>query len=91
MPNDHDTGLVTASEDCAPCGLHEPTRVAYYDGKMLTARDLTAEQTYHIGMRHLSNMLLEGEGTVWIQSLPFSRLAARIIMSLPPIRSGGNS
>jgi uncharacterized protein (AIM24 family) len=33
----------------------------------------------------------EGEGTVWIQSLPFSRLAARIIMSLPPIRSGGNS
>ena len=64
MPNDHDTGLVTAADACAPCGLHEPTRVAYYDGKMLTARDLTAEQTYHIGMRHLGNMLLEGEGTV---------------------------
>jgi len=32
-----------------------------------------------------------GEGKVWIQSLPFSRLAARIIMSLPPMRSGGNS
>ncbi|MEL7097514.1 MAG: collagen-like protein [Pseudomonadota bacterium] len=64
MPNDHDTGLVTVQDDCAPCGLHEPRRVAYFDGKMLTARDLTAEQTYHIGMRQLSNMLLEGEGTV---------------------------
>jgi uncharacterized protein (TIGR00266 family) len=32
-----------------------------------------------------------GTGKVWIQSLPFSRLAGRIIASLPPMKSGGNS
>jgi hypothetical protein len=64
MPKDCDPTKPDLGGACAPCGLHEPQRNAYYDGKMLTARDLTAEQTYMNGMRHLGNMLLEGEGTV---------------------------
>ncbi len=32
-----------------------------------------------------------GTGKVWIQSLPFSRLAGRIIAALPPVRNEGNS
>lgn len=63
MPNDIDTSL-HPKDDCAPCGLHQPVRNAYYDGKMLTARDLDAEQTYMNGMRHLGNMMLEGKGTI---------------------------
>ncbi len=62
MPKDCEP--TQTGDGCAPCGLHEPQRNAYYDGKMLTARDLTAEQNYMNGMRHLGNMLLEGEGTV---------------------------
>ncbi|WP_052063672.1 hypothetical protein [Nitrincola sp. A-D6] len=64
MPKDMDLIRNAPGGDCAPCGLHEPRRNAFYDGKMLTARDLTAEQTYMTAMRHLGNMLLEGEGTV---------------------------
>ncbi|NRB36817.1 MAG: hypothetical protein HRU31_19290, partial [Rhodobacteraceae bacterium] len=62
MPKDSD--LTGQGDGCTPCGLHEPLRTAYYDGKMLTARDLTAEQSYHNGMRYLGNMMLEGTGTV---------------------------
>jgi hypothetical protein len=61
MPNDHSPII---AETCAPCGLHVPQRNAYFDGKMLTARDLTAEQTYHNGLRHLGHSLLHGMGTV---------------------------
>lgn len=61
MPNDH---APIIADDCAPCGLHQPQRNAYFDGKMLTARDLTAEQTYHNGLRHLGHSLLDGMGTV---------------------------
>jgi uncharacterized protein (TIGR00266 family) len=32
-----------------------------------------------------------GKGKVWIQSLPFSRLAARVIAFLPPVRNEGRS
>jgi uncharacterized protein (TIGR00266 family) len=32
---------------------------------------------------------LTGAGTVWIQSLPFSRLASRIFAAAPPARGGG--
>jgi uncharacterized protein (TIGR00266 family) len=32
---------------------------------------------------------LSGSGTVWLQSLPFSRLAGRVIANLPGIRSSG--
>lgn len=64
MPKDCDPTMPDLGGECAPCGLHEPQRNAYYDGKMLTARDLTAEQAYMNGMRHLGNMLMEGEGTV---------------------------
>lgn len=61
MPNDHSP---ISAETCAPCGLHVPQRNAYFDGKMLTARDLTAEQTYHNGLRHLGHSVLHGMGTV---------------------------
>jgi len=67
MPNDHDTQLCqpgTPVETCAPCGLHQPVRNAYYDGRMIYARDMTAEQTYHNGLRHLGHQLLHGSGTV---------------------------
>lgn len=65
MPNDHDTNLTgQAATSCVPCGLHRPVRNVYFDGKMMTARDLTAEQDYMNGMRHLGNMMLEGKGTV---------------------------
>lgn len=68
MPNDHDTALcqppAVAADPCAPCGLHQPVRNAYYDGRMIYARDMTAEQTYHNGLRHLGHQLLDGAGTV---------------------------
>ena len=64
MSNEKDPTQNNLIGDCVPCGLHEPQRNAFYDGKMLTARDLIAEQSYMMAMRHLGNMLLEGEGTV---------------------------
>jgi hypothetical protein len=49
---------------CLTCGLHEPRRNTYFDGKMLLERDFVAEQDYHRGARHLHNALLHGTGTV---------------------------
>jgi hypothetical protein len=49
---------------CLPCGLHQPRRNAYFDGKMLVARDFVDEQDYHRGHRQLHNALLHGVGTV---------------------------
>lgn len=51
-------------ESCLPCGLTEPKRTRYYDGKLLVARDLTDEQDYHRGHRHLHNAYLHGTGVV---------------------------
>ncbi len=34
---------------------------------------------------------LRGTGRVWVQSLPFSRLADRVIQAAPAVRSSGNS
>ena len=49
---------------CLPCGLHQPARNAYFDGKMLVARDFTDEQDYERGHRQMHNALLHGTGTV---------------------------
>ena len=49
---------------CLACGLHEPRRNTYFDGKMLLERDFLAEQDYHRGHRHLHNAMLHGTGTV---------------------------
>lgn len=49
---------------CLTCGLHEPRRNTYFDGKMLLERDFVAEQDYHRGHRHLHNAMLHGTGTV---------------------------
>lgn len=49
---------------CLPCGLHTPHRNAYFDGKLLLARDFVDEQDYGRGHRHLHNSLLHGTGTV---------------------------
>lgn len=42
---------------------HPPRRVNFFDGLLLTAADLAAEQDYHRGMRYLHNRL-HGYGTV---------------------------
>jgi hypothetical protein len=49
---------------CLPCGLHQPQRNNYFDGKMLVARDFTDEQDYERGHRQMHNALLHGTGTV---------------------------
>ncbi|GAA1865400.1 hypothetical protein GCM10009715_10700 [Paeniglutamicibacter psychrophenolicus] len=49
---------------CLPCGLHQPKRNTYFEGKFLLAGDFIAEQDYHRGHRHLHNSLLHGTGTV---------------------------
>ncbi|MEV4351506.1 hypothetical protein AB0J83_44185 [Actinoplanes sp. NPDC049596] len=48
---------------CLPCGLHEPRRTRYFDGRMLLDRDFVAEQDYQRGQRHLHNATLHGTGT----------------------------
>lgn len=49
---------------CIPCGLHQPRRNSYFDGKLLVARDFSDEQDYHRGHRQMHNALLHGTGTV---------------------------
>lgn len=49
---------------CVPCGLYEPRRNVYFDGKLLLARDFEDEQVYHIAKRQLLNATLHGTGTV---------------------------
>ncbi|MEV8467459.1 hypothetical protein AB0T83_11780 [Fluviibacterium sp. DFM31] len=54
----------TTKDTCIPCGLHQPKRNTYFDGKLLLARDFQDEQSYHIGKRQLLNAQLHGAGTV---------------------------
>jgi hypothetical protein len=49
---------------CLPCGLHQPARNTYFDGKLLTSRDFQAEQDYNRGHRNMHNALLHGTGVV---------------------------
>lgn len=51
-------------KSCIPCGLHQPQRNNYFDGKLLVSRDFSDEQDYHRGHRHIHNALLHGMGTV---------------------------
>ena len=40
------------------------TRVRFFEGQLLTARDLEAEQTYQMEKRRLHNRMLHGVGVV---------------------------
>lgn len=55
---------MTDTHHCVPCGLAEPRRPAYFDGKLLLARDFEDEQGYHVYKRQLLNSTLHGTGTV---------------------------
>lgn len=52
------------TKSCLPCGLQEPRRNNYFDGKLLVSRDFIDEQDYGRGHRRLHNALLHGTGTV---------------------------
>lgn len=52
------------SGSCLPCGLHQPQRNRYFEGKLLLEADFIGEQDYHRGHRQLHNSLLHGTGTV---------------------------
>ncbi|HEX3151498.1 MAG TPA: hypothetical protein VHR66_25700 [Gemmataceae bacterium] len=47
-----------------PCDVQSFRRTSYYTGKLLTARDFSDEQRYHIDKRRLHNMALHGWGAV---------------------------
>jgi len=44
--------------------LAPPQRPRFFDGRLLTAADLSREQEYHIGMRRLHNLATLGAGVV---------------------------
>lgn len=52
------------TKSCVPCGLHQPVRNAYFDGRLLDGRAFIAEQDYNRGHRNMHNALLHGSGTV---------------------------
>lgn len=56
--------MTDATHACVPCGLAEPRRPAFFDGKLLLARDFEDEQGYHVYKRQLLNSALHGTGTV---------------------------
>jgi hypothetical protein len=56
--------LEDCTESCVPCGLHQPVRNHYFDGKFLLSRDFVAEQDYGRGHRQMHNAYLHGAGTV---------------------------
>jgi hypothetical protein len=49
---------------CIPCEVPPFCRISYYTGKLLTARDFSCEQNYHVDKRRLHNMSLHGWGVV---------------------------
>jgi len=49
---------------CVPCEIPAFCRTSYYTGKLLTARDFSGEQSYHIDKRRLHNVSLHGWGAV---------------------------
>lgn len=56
--------LDDSKKSCVPCGLHQPMRNHYFDGKFLVARDFSDEQDYFRGHRQMHNAHLHGAGTV---------------------------
>lgn len=51
-------------KSCLPCGLHQPIRNKYFDGKFMASRDFVDEQDYHRQLRYIHNQYLHGTGTV---------------------------
>src|SRR5580765_7502196 len=49
--------------ECAPCAVPAFCRTSYHTGKLLTARDFSDEQRYHIDKRRLHNIALHGWGS----------------------------
>ena len=56
--------MSTVEASCDTCGLHVPERSRYFDGMLLTRKDLDAEQKYLRGRNRLHTGLLHGTGTV---------------------------
>ena len=52
------------SPTCIPCGIQTFERNTFFNGKLLTERDVNAEQVYMVGKDRLHNSLLHGLGTV---------------------------
>ena len=52
------------TQDCVACGVQTFERNHFFNGKLLDARDLIAEQDYLRRKDHLHNQLLHGWGTV---------------------------
>jgi hypothetical protein len=54
----------TRIRECPPCDIARFSRNNYYTGKLLTERELTAEQRYHIDKLRLHQLGLHGWGVV---------------------------
>jgi hypothetical protein len=54
----------TRQRDCLPCDIPPFCRNNYYTGKLLTERDLTAEQRYLIDKLRLHHLALHGWGII---------------------------
>jgi hypothetical protein len=52
------------TRDPAGCELHRFERNRYFNGKLMTARDMAAEQTYHASRLNTVNRLATGEGVL---------------------------
>lgn len=61
---DHSAGAASVSRVVTPLDLPVLRRVRYFDGRLLTADDLTTEQEYHRERVRLHNRLLHGWGIV---------------------------
>jgi hypothetical protein len=65
------TQATTASPcTCLPCDVPAFCRTGYYTGKLLTARDFTNEQLYHINKLRLHHIALHGWGSICPSVLP---------------------
>ena len=64
VTNSGSRASTTSPCECVPCDIPAFCRPGYYMGKLLTARDFTEEQRYHIDRGRLQNQALHGWGTV---------------------------
>ncbi|MCO7223320.1 hypothetical protein [Pleionea sp. CnH1-48] len=56
--------MTRGTKDCIGCGIDEPVRNNYFDGKLMEERDFTTEQHYFIKKNRLHNQTLHGSGAV---------------------------
>lgn len=56
--------MTRGTKDCIGCGIDEPVRNNFFDGKLMEERDFTTEQHYFIKKNRLHNQTLHGSGTV---------------------------